>query len=1171
MPEERPESERRGLSALDFLLLVVLAVAFCWPVLRNIHNLGIGDWDQHFFYHEVPRKTLLEYGQFPLWNPYYMGGNVMLANPQSTFLSPLFLLVMTSGTVVGLKVSIVIHCFIGLAGMYLLARDLRLSRASRLTAAALFGLSGFSPYHLAEGHTNWLCIAYLPWAFRHFQNNSKRHVHWIAPGVFLTLMFFEGGFQILGYVAVFLLLYASTEAIIRREAEPLIKLLCVAAVVVLLGAVKVLPTLEFVHRYPRSMTDTSGTPMYALVGSLTKRDQARDLGFIGQVHGWPEHAFYVGWVPVVAYLVSLVAVRRNIGLKLSGLLALWISLGSTAPVSLWAVLCRAPGFSSQRVPSRWLVVFVFTLAVLTAKLLSDIERRWPGRLTRMLSWLAAAFITFDLVCTNGPALREAFVLEPLHRVELPEAKRFSQVMESPDYGSKSGMFVAARANLGTINGYEQIHVPVSVKSTDANDQQFFVVGDVGDAAMAKWTPNSVSFQVNFKEAGYLVVNQNYEAGWCCRGGEVRSYDGLVGAFVQSGKRGVVFYYMPASFEMGFYVTLLTCVAILLWLVRSRRGSPLARERPTTKECVPRPGLTRRDLLIVFALTAGCVLMGGYEFGERGHANTLALLMSHGDPNAFPAGDLLSTPLHIRYSFFWVGVYWITQILGTGWACFGLFFCLKFSLFLGAYLLAVDLFGRKEIGCLAILLLFMSQPVGGTASTHHMTLTNSNLSLPLFVFAVRAFLQRRYLLSYGLTAVTLLAYPLHGVPAMAAFTVATIAEMKRVGPRNAGLGVVMWLGAAALLSAFAFGSGSIPGCGVMSADWLAVVRGRADFIFPGLWRASDWLTLSVFGVCFVASARCSLPRPVLWIALGIALEWPLAWLLSDIVPVTLAIQLQLMKSTVLFAVLTMVLLAGYCAQLLDGSPFRRALGAALAISSLVASPLFRLILIVIAALLNARRTGRLPVLAGLVVCALAVATLLDGAGHLLFIKPGELCLIACVLLAAALFAWTGGRAVRMLTSIVLIFAIATPFMFALGATQPVHGIFSHLQLPGLKPANEWTRLQLWARRNTPKDALFVVPSNATGFRLFSRRGQVVDAKDGAMVMFDRAFALEWDKRMRDLRRLETTDETEFVNLLTAFASRYGASYAIFRKPKDLPLPLVHQNEEYAVYRVAALNG
>ena len=64
-------------------------------------NWGILDWNEHFLYHGVPYQSIIEHGQFPLWNPYSCGGNPMLANPQSRFLSPLFLIDLAFGVVVG--------------------------------------------------------------------------------------------------------------------------------------------------------------------------------------------------------------------------------------------------------------------------------------------------------------------------------------------------------------------------------------------------------------------------------------------------------------------------------------------------------------------------------------------------------------------------------------------------------------------------------------------------------------------------------------------------------------------------------------------------------------------------------------------------------------------------------------------------------------------------------------------------------------------------------------------------------------------------------------------------------------------------------------------------------------------------------------------------------------
>jgi len=102
-------------------IFVFIAVAFFYtlPLLKNFSYWGQMDWDQFTFWNAVPRETLLRYHQFPLWNIYANGGNVLLAHPQSPFLSPLYIFVLIFGPVIGLKIEIIVHLIIGLFGITL--------------------------------------------------------------------------------------------------------------------------------------------------------------------------------------------------------------------------------------------------------------------------------------------------------------------------------------------------------------------------------------------------------------------------------------------------------------------------------------------------------------------------------------------------------------------------------------------------------------------------------------------------------------------------------------------------------------------------------------------------------------------------------------------------------------------------------------------------------------------------------------------------------------------------------------------------------------------------------------------------------------------------------------------------------------------------------------------
>lgn len=61
------------------VIFAAISIFYAIPLFENIENYGGMDWDQFVFWNAVPRLTMLKYHQFPLWNPYSNGGNVMLA------------------------------------------------------------------------------------------------------------------------------------------------------------------------------------------------------------------------------------------------------------------------------------------------------------------------------------------------------------------------------------------------------------------------------------------------------------------------------------------------------------------------------------------------------------------------------------------------------------------------------------------------------------------------------------------------------------------------------------------------------------------------------------------------------------------------------------------------------------------------------------------------------------------------------------------------------------------------------------------------------------------------------------------------------------------------------------------------------------------------------------
>ena len=153
---------------IPLVIFFIISIIYAFPVIRNISYLGQMDWDQFTFWNAVPRETILRYGQFPLWNPYANGGNVLLAHPDSPFLSPFYIFVLIFGPVIGLKLQIIVHVFIGLYGMFLLARHMKISTRSSYLSSFIYMMSSMYALRLSEGQTEWFALAFVPWTFLYY-------------------------------------------------------------------------------------------------------------------------------------------------------------------------------------------------------------------------------------------------------------------------------------------------------------------------------------------------------------------------------------------------------------------------------------------------------------------------------------------------------------------------------------------------------------------------------------------------------------------------------------------------------------------------------------------------------------------------------------------------------------------------------------------------------------------------------------------------------------------------------------------------------------------------------------------------------------------------------------------------------------------------------------------
>jgi hypothetical protein len=588
-------ADRRPLYVV--LFFAVIALVFALPVFYHLDNWGILDWDQHLFYHAAPRITLLEYGQFPLWNPYYCGGTVLLANPQSRLLSPSFLFILLFGEVVGIKIEIWLHLVVGLVGTYALARHYQLFSPFAMMASFVFMLSSMYALNLTVGMTWFLSVAYLPWVFLSYLKAFQNWKYALVSGLGLALMFFGGGAYPLPITILFLAVYSLILVSFKEyKLTKVAKLLAVTLVFAFcIGAIKFLPAIEFLQANPRRIYDYSGFSLNSLQFGLLSRDQT--LGAIGNLPlekpgfldgvtgGMDENGMYIGIIPLGLSLIGIgLHDKRRMLLALCLIIFLWLSFGNRSrPIELWTPLHLLPVYDSMRVAQRFRIVFMLCLSVFAGFGLrtadSYMARLVPRpALTRFFAPAVLLFVLVDLWTVNSPIYKDAFPIPPLETVRndvfhqvwaMSAYDRASQQSWLPD----SALYPALLSNVGVIDCYETANVPRSAVPISSPDYkgEAYLLGTGGTAQISAWSPNRITVDVDTSSAGFLVLNQNYYPGWSLeRGGgdQVEDKDGLLAVRVTPSDHRLVLHYLPSSFIAGLAVTL-TSILFSIILVASR--------------------------------------------------------------------------------------------------------------------------------------------------------------------------------------------------------------------------------------------------------------------------------------------------------------------------------------------------------------------------------------------------------------------------------------------------------------------------------------------------------------------------------------------------------------------------------------------------------------------------
>ncbi len=375
------------LHAIALLIIVIFFLPLFYPTLSLFVTPEVGVSDLWQF--NLPVKLLmsnaLHAGHVPLWTPMIGTGFPIFAESQMGFFNA-FLLFLYSifPLVIAFNLEFIIIFFTAFSGMYFFLRHLKTSYTAAFLGGFSFTFSGFFIAHIS--HQNMLLsCAYIPWIFLVTELFfSTKKIRYFLLGVLIISQQILGGhiqmtFTTLVFVGLYILVCGYIQKITRKQY--IYRNICLAAMVLLaavISAVQLLPTSELInHSVRKSGLLPAENIQYSfpikhfltfldpfLLGSPKNGTYPHYIKNDGSIF-W-ENTGYIGLIPLGLALFSLLAIRKKKKTLSFFILLVSSAFIMTGKYSPFYFIHTLPLFNGFRVPSRYIIIFIFALCTLAA-------------------------------------------------------------------------------------------------------------------------------------------------------------------------------------------------------------------------------------------------------------------------------------------------------------------------------------------------------------------------------------------------------------------------------------------------------------------------------------------------------------------------------------------------------------------------------------------------------------------------------------------------------------------------------------------------------------------------------------------------------------------------------------------------------------------------------------
>jgi hypothetical protein len=571
MPEIPIVKAKRDIAPFVFFAISLL---FSFPFLIRWNYIGVGDWELFTTMAAVPVRTILLYHQFPFWNPYIGGGNILFAHPETAILSPFSFINLLFGPMGGLKLQIFVCYFLGFWGSYLFARKLGFSKISSYLISFVYYGSSYFGLHFSIGHIPFTHFCFLPWFLFFLLKSGENWKYLLAGGLSIALLILGNGAAVpFLYTVFFSGLFICLYSLETRTLYYIKGFIFATVAGVLAAAIKFIPMFSYLsgNRWEGMAGDV--TPLDIALKGFFSIDQwiFRSVGN-NQYWGWHEYSAYLSPLVVILALVGIIfAFRKSRIWLVIAVFFLLFGLGNFSAISPWNLFTKIPGFSSIRSPARAFQFVLLASGIMAGFGIDYLIDKWKNsfRQIKISAGIVAGIILLVNFIIILPNLNTAAYLHP-------EPVAFDSDFKQ-EIGQKQGIYQRFLQNRGSLiapwlSGYKEsrgLVTPVNdVLMEYSPDGQFQLIS-------RNYTPNRVEYEILPSQAGTLIFGIGYDEGWrAVDGREVSENNGLVSVNYNLNDRKIVLYYRPPYFWSGLIISIISIGLGLLLLFYGKAGKRL---------------------------------------------------------------------------------------------------------------------------------------------------------------------------------------------------------------------------------------------------------------------------------------------------------------------------------------------------------------------------------------------------------------------------------------------------------------------------------------------------------------------------------------------------------------------------------------------------------------------